>query len=258
MYGNTDGGISWSNVAPAAISMFPREWVDLMARNWMDNPEKGFFGKVPLTRKALKDWTAENDVFAIVPDGNWYMIRPLYLHNVDGLANKFTLAHLKLYNMEWGIPVAPEARQSDFSMFGDQYNNFNAGKILLFLEGIGGIRYSTHEDSFTFADNLPLDWTFMEFQVPVQKDGAISWVKARAERKVQDGGTISKTVTVESNPFKNLIVAPWAEDAKVKSSSPSGGIPNAPFGHEGWHFNTDKATVTLTLGSAAAEHAVLI
>ena len=46
-----------------------------------------------------------------------------------------------------------------------RYSNFNAGKILLFLEGIGGLRYSAHDDSFTFADNLPTEWTFMEFRV---------------------------------------------------------------------------------------------
>ena len=68
-----------------------------------------------------------------------------------------------------GVPVAPESRHRDFSLFGDQYSNFNAGKILLILEGIGGLHYSTTDDSFTFAENLPKEWSFMEFQVPVQK-----------------------------------------------------------------------------------------
>ena len=58
--------------------------------------EKGFFGDVPLTRTALQDWTENNDNFAIVPDANWFMIRALYIHTVDRLANKFTLAHLKV------------------------------------------------------------------------------------------------------------------------------------------------------------------
>ena len=57
---------------------------------------KGFFGDVPLTRTALQDWKEENDNFAIVPDANWFMIRALYIHTVDRLANKFTLAHLKV------------------------------------------------------------------------------------------------------------------------------------------------------------------
>ena len=75
-----------------------------------------------------------------ITDGNWYAIRPLYLHTVDRLANKFTLAHLKTYNMEAGVPVAPEARDSDYQRFGDKFSNFNAGKILLVLEGIGGVK----------------------------------------------------------------------------------------------------------------------
>ena len=70
--------------------------------------------------------------------------------------------------MEWdGVPVAPEARRKDYSLFGDQFSNFNAGKILLVLEGIGGLRYTVTEDAFTFADALPRNWTYMEFRVPV-------------------------------------------------------------------------------------------
>ena len=43
----------------------------------------------------------------MTPDANWYLLRGLYLHQIDALANKFTLAHLKKYNTEWGIPVPP-------------------------------------------------------------------------------------------------------------------------------------------------------
>ena len=60
---------------------------------------------------------------------------------MEELANKFTLEHLKTYNMEGGVPVAPEGRDSSYALFGDKYSNFNAGKILLILEGIGGISF---------------------------------------------------------------------------------------------------------------------
>ena len=33
--------------------------------------------------------------FGVVPDANWFMLRALYRHNVDTLANKFTLDHLR-------------------------------------------------------------------------------------------------------------------------------------------------------------------
>ena len=58
--------------------------------------------------------------------------------DVEDLANKFTLDHLKTYNMEAGVPVAPEGRDKSYALSGDKYSNFNAGKILLILEGIGG------------------------------------------------------------------------------------------------------------------------
>ena len=78
MFGDTKyGGMGWSNIAPAGISMFPRDWIDTMAKEWMDNSIDGFFGEVPLTTVALKDWP-EHDIvndFAVVPDANWYMIR---------------------------------------------------------------------------------------------------------------------------------------------------------------------------------------
>ena len=37
MFGGTSGGVGFSNVAPAANSMFPRDWVVRMAEEWMDN-----------------------------------------------------------------------------------------------------------------------------------------------------------------------------------------------------------------------------
>ena len=256
MFGSTQNRMGFSNIAPAAISMFPREWVDIMAREWLNDPVKGFFGEVPLTTIALQDFPGADIVnsFAVVPDANWYMIRALYLHTIDGLANKFTLAHLKKYNMEWGIPVAPEGRHADFSLFGDQYSNFNAGKILLILDGLAGLGYSVHDDSFTFADNLPLEWSFMEFHVPVQKPGEDAvWVKARAERH-EENDTFIKSVTVESNPFKRLIIRPWEEDSEVIAESPSDGKDtDPPAGHSGWIFSSENgddasnANIILTL-----------
>jgi len=182
-------------------------------------------------------------------------IRPVirYLHNVDALANKFTLDHLTKYNMEWGgIPVAPEGRNTEFQLFGDQYSNFNAGKLLLILEGIGGLTVDTHGDSFAFADNLPGNWTFMEFRVPVVKEAgaATTWVTARAERACSRG-KVTKTASVDGNPFGTLNVQPWADDATVVKSSPGGAVLNRTVGHADWQLhNTASATVTLTLGTA--------
>ena len=156
MYGLNGKGVAFGNIAPAAISQFPREWVVQMAEHWLDDSEKGFNTWIPLSTRARQDWfEGYGKFFFITPGSSWYMIRPLYIHTVDRLANKFTLNHLKRFNMENGVPVAPEARRKDFTRSGDSYSNINAGKILLVLEGIGGLRYSVHDDSFTFADNLP-------------------------------------------------------------------------------------------------------
>ena len=113
-------------------------------------------------------------IILLFSDSNWYVIRALYLHTLDMFANKFTLAHIKGYNMENGVPVAPECRDSSYSLAGDRYSNFNAGKILLILEGLGGLKYSMTDDKFTFADNLPTEWSFMEFNVPVLTNEGMS------------------------------------------------------------------------------------
>ena len=236
-----------------SINSDSSEWMETIGRVWLDDPLNGFFGQVPLTTIALKDFDDHDIVnsFAVVPDANWYMIRSLYLHHIDDLANKFTLAHLKKYNMEWdSIPVAPEGRRRDFSLFGDQYSNFNAGKILLLLEGIGGLSYSTTEDSFVFAENLPTEWNFMEFRVPVQNsNGEENWIKARAERMndQDDPNRIIKTVIIESNSFKKLTVQPWLENGELISATPNEDI-SAPPGHAGWTFiDENDAIVVITI-----------
>ena len=102
--------------------------------------------------------------------------------------------------MQGGVPVAPETRNLEFTMLGDSYSNINAGKILLVLEGIGGLSYSVDDDTFSFADNLPSQWQWMEFRVPViDKAGREHWVKARADRQQsRDGsGIVEKRVSVE-------------------------------------------------------------
>ena len=94
-----------------------------MAKSWLNDSVKGFNTDVPLARVAPKDFcTLDTPNFAVTPDGNWFVLAGLYVHNVvvDGLANQFTLGHLKKYNMEGGVPVAPEARRKDMSPHGDQ------------------------------------------------------------------------------------------------------------------------------------------
>ena len=187
------------------------------------------------------------------------MIRTLYMHHVSDVGNKALLAHLKRYNMEHGLPVAPEMRRLSLVEAGNQFNNFNAGKIQLYLQGLGGIKVSNSNDSLTFAPSLPTNWTFMEYRVPVMRrldsdtDGGATttWVKARVERSRASGGaaaTATTKVSVENNPFSNLMVAPWAEGATVTSSSPPGASPSMTSGsldgHQRWTFTGQAANTT--------------
>jgi hypothetical protein len=50
-----------------------------------------------------------SDVFTSTPDTNYYAIRGMYNCHVGRDANRCALAHLKRYNLKWGIPIAPEA-----------------------------------------------------------------------------------------------------------------------------------------------------
>ena len=76
---------------------------------------------------------------------------------------------------EWKIPVAPEAYRRDATLFGDQYSNFNAGKILLYLEGLAGLSYSLPQRRLTIRPALPPAWDWMEVRLPI--DG--TWTKIR-------------------------------------------------------------------------------
>ena len=120
-----------------------------------------------LAVRPRNDWDKiSENAFFITPDTNAFMLLGMFATNVDDYATKFALEHLKNYNMKWGIPTAPEAINRNYELFGDQYSNFNAGKILVILEGIFGLSYSVVDSSFTVADNLPLEWDYMETTSP--------------------------------------------------------------------------------------------
>ena len=90
--------------------------------------------------------------------------------------------------------MAPEAYQRDLALFGDQYSNFNAGKILLYLEGLAGLRYSVPERQLTVHPALPDAWDWMEVRLPIQGQ----WTKLRYSRNgVQASGSPFEVTVVE-------------------------------------------------------------
>ena len=78
----------------------------------------------------------------------------------------------------------------------------------------------------------------------------MTWVKARSERRKEDEeGLVTKTVTVEENPFGKLVIQPWMEEASLEAASPPGGEEDRPAGHYSWTFDSQAATVTLSLST---------
>ena len=65
------------------------------------------------------------------------------------------------------------------------------------------MKYSIEDDTFIFADNLPVEWDFMEFNIPVlDKSDETVWVNAIVEREMDELGQMVKTIRVRNNPFR--------------------------------------------------------
>ena len=101
------------------------------------------------------------------------------------------------------------------------------------------------------GDNLPLDWSFMEFRVPVldsMREG-VTWVRARAERRQEEDGVVVKSVTVENNPFGKLFLQPWLEDKTVEVSEESfAESESCQQGHKCWSLDrASNASVVVHL-----------
>ena len=65
-------------------------------------------------------------------------------------------------------PSPRRPTNADLTLFGDQYSNFNAGKILLYLEGMGGLDISLPDQRLTLCPALPKAWDWMEIRLPIQ------------------------------------------------------------------------------------------
>jgi len=242
----TANPMDWLWMAWMGMEQFPDQWAWEMTEHWATDDVDGFYTEVPLGTRALKDWAGVSTVFTITPDTCWWAIRGMYLHHVGTNANHCALGHLKGYNLEWGIPVAPEALDINFDPWGDHYSNFNAGKLLLILEGIVGVDYSIPDGTFTVNDHMPQDWTFMEFKVPVTQPGQTNWVDVRIDRTEPGGGVIEKTVSVNGNPLPTLEIQPWLEE-RVLISAPAGST-NAPTNHLAYTFlSTTNKTLAIQI-----------
>ena len=152
---------------------FPKEYAKSMVNAWALDKEKGFYGEffpLAMAKESMEKFKTKVDhSFGYTPDTAYFTLDGMFRQGLTDEASKLTLNHLANYNYHksWQIPVAPEAYKRDLTLFGDQYSNFNAGKILLYLEGLGGLKYSLPGKKITIRQALPKSWDWMEFRLPI-------------------------------------------------------------------------------------------
>jgi hypothetical protein len=202
---------------------FPREYAERMVAAWALDRKNGFYGEffpLAMAKQSMKTFATDVDhSFGYTPDTAYFTLDGMFRQGLTKTASELTVNHLSHYNYheEWGIPVAPEGYTRDLKLFGDQYSNFNAGKILLFLEGLAGISLSIPDNTFRVRDAMPTTWKWMELEIPIravdQKEA--TWTRVRIERTESDG-ELTKQVTVTNCPLR-VTLEPWLEERKTVS-----------------------------------------
>ncbi|MDB4786727.1 hypothetical protein OAG29_02050, partial [Planctomycetaceae bacterium] len=160
---------------------FPNEYAKPMVDAWALDDKKGFYGKffpLAMSKQSMDQFSTDVDhSFGYTPDTAYFTLDGMFRQRLVKEATELTLNHLENYNYhdEWQIPVAPEAYRRNLTLFGDQYSNFNAGKNLLYLEGLAGLEYSLPDQQLTIRPALPNSWAWMEVRLPI----ANRWTKIR-------------------------------------------------------------------------------
>ncbi len=204
---------------------FPRDYALKMTRSWALDREIGFYGDIfplAMSRQAMRTFATKVDhSFGSTPDTAYFTLSGMFRHRLGDPAWRLTLNHLENYNFSnsWNIPVAPEAYTRSGKLFGDQYSNFNAGKLLLYLEGLAGLEYSIPDRRLVVHDTMPANWQWMEVRIPVQLPGErkTRWPVIRFERS-RSGYEITKSIRVTDCPLR-ITIEPWCEERQVNGSS---------------------------------------
>jgi len=216
---------------------FPRDYALRMTRSWALDRDKGFYGDgdffpLAMSRQAMKTFATKVDhSFGYTPDTAYFTLSGMFRQRLGDPAWRLTLDHLENYNFskDWNIPVAPEAYTRSGKLFGDQYSNFNAGKLLLYLEGLAGLEYSIPDNRLVVHDTMPTNWSWMEVRVPIQMpdEKKTRWPVIRYERS-QSGNEITKSIRVTDCPLR-ITIEPWSEEKRVIRSDrqPANGLKPA-------------------------------
>ena len=197
---------------------FPREYAERMIHSWALDQTNGFMGEffpLAMAKKSMKIFTSADDLaFGYTPDTAYFTLDGMFKQGFPKIASDLTLNHLENYNyhQEWKVPVAPEAYRRNLDLFGDQFSNFNAGKILLFIEGLAGVSYSVPDRVLKIRDSMPLAWEWMEFDFPIGEKN--EWTKIRFERNKTFFGGERKKIMVKNSPYPVKIDV-WLDDRKL-------------------------------------------
>ena len=244
---------------------FPREYAMKMTQSWALNKDNGFSGDffpLAMSRQSMKHFATKVDnAFGYTPDTAYFTLSGMFRQRLGHPAWHLTLNHLENYNFhsDWNIPVAPEAYRRDGELFGDQYSNFNAGKLLLFLEGLAGLEYSIPDRRLIVHDTMPTTWKWMEVRIPIQMPGEkrTRWPVIRFERTARrNENEVLKSIRVTDSPLR-ITIEPWSEGKTViRSETSLNGrisLPTSLPNYSRFKFGEQQsaATVTLTLSDAA-------
>jgi len=248
---------------------FPRDYASEMVASWAIDRNRaegkdGFYGNffpLAMSRQAMKTFATDVDhSFGYTPDTAYFTLSGMFRQRLGDPAWQLTLNHLAHYNFnsDWNIPVAPEAYTRSGRLFGDQYSNFNAGKLLLYLEGLAGLEYSIPDNRLVVHDTMPATWKWMEVRVPIRMpdDQHTRWPVIRYERS-HSGNEVTKSIRVTDCPLR-ITVEPWSEEKTVirstrqPANTPKPTVSDYPhYSRYAFDDEQSEAFVTLRLTSSS-------
>ena len=215
--------------------------------------------------------TNVDDSFGYTPDTAYFTLSGMFRQRLGDPAWRLALNHLTHYNFstDWNIPVAPEAYTRSGKLFGDQYSNFNAGKLLLYLEGLAGLEYSIPDNRLVVHDTMPTNWKWMEVRLPIQMPGdqETRWPVIRYERTERksnsestdergSGNETIKSISVTDCPLR-ITIEPWSEEKRVIRSDMQPATGRQPTASNYPHysryvFNDPRSTASVKLRLASS------
>ncbi len=242
---------------------FPRDYALKMTQSWAIDRDKGFNGvpfPLAMSRQSMKTFATNVDhSFGHTPDTAYFTLDAMFKQRLGDTASRLTLNHLENYNFseDWDVPIAPEAYTRSGKLFGDQYSNFNAGKLLLYLEGLAGLEYSIPDNRLIVHDTMPADWQWMEVRIPVQMPGeeetrwpVIRYDRTETKNMNGSGDEITKSIRVSDCPLQ-ITIQPWSEEKQVTGYSTNGSVvapaPSQFPSYSSYQFDDGQSTAEVTL-----------